>query len=115
MYVSRRLDGAIYGMWTVRQFEGQEFLADDSSEVLAGPVSLPPQNAAEQRLADDETDRRACKNDVQVLPLVNMDKASWIGWAGTNFPTLTAAERTRLGVLFWVVSIAVRRAIRNGG
>jgi hypothetical protein len=71
--------------------------------------------AVQQRISTDEAERQACKIDAQVLPLVNQTKAEWITWAGTNFPTLTAAEKTRLGILFWVVSVGVRRSIRNGG
>lgn len=67
------------------------------------------------RIASDENERQACKLDAAIMPLVNMDKAGWIAWAGTNFPTLTASERNRLGQLFWVVSIGVRRSVRNGG
>lgn len=114
MFVARRQDGTIYGMWTVRQFDGQEELPDDHPDVLAGPVKLPPQNPQEERVATDEIERVACKIDAQVLPLVNQTKAEWGTWAGANFPTLTGAERTRLGILFWVVSVGVRRSIRNG-
>lgn len=115
MFVARRQDNTIYGMWTVRQFPGQEELPDNEPEVLAGPVKLPPQNPAEQRIATDELERLDCVIDAAILPLVNQTKAEWIAWAGTNFPSLTAPERTRLGILFWVVSIGVRRSIRNGG
>lgn len=66
------------------------------------------------RKATDETERAACALDQQILPLVNQTKAEWNTWAGANFPSLTAAERTRLGMLFWVVAVGVRRAIRNG-
>lgn len=66
------------------------------------------------RIAADEVERQSCKIDAAVMPLVNMDKAAWISWATTNFPTLTAAEKNRLGQLFWVVSVGVRRSIRNG-
>jgi predicted RNA-binding protein associated with RNAse of E/G family len=45
MFVGRRLDGTIYGLWTVRQWDGQEELADNSPEVVAfltprAPVDL---------------------------------------------------------------------------
>lgn len=66
------------------------------------------------RKATDETERKAAVIDAQILPLVNQTKAEWITWAGANFPSLTAAEKTRLGILFWVVSVGVRRSIRNG-
>lgn len=86
----------------------------------SSPVFVPiDQTAAEtalySRVAQDEIERQACKIDGAILPLVNMDKAGWIAWAGTNFPTLTAPEKNKLGQLFWVVSVGVRRSIRNGG
>ena len=114
MFVERRPDGTIYGMWTVRQYEEQEELADDHPDVLAGPVKLPPQTPHEVRVSTDELERLECKIDPQILPLVNQSKAEWITWAGSNFPSLTNAEKTRLGILFWVVSVGVRRSIRNG-
>jgi hypothetical protein len=75
----------------------------------------PPQQdpVVVARLQQDAEERGACAIDAQILPLVNQTKAEWITWAGSNFPSLTAAERTRLGILFWVVSVGVRRAIRN--
>jgi hypothetical protein len=42
MFVSRNQDGAIYGCWTVRQFEGQEELTDDNSEVVSFMSRKPP-------------------------------------------------------------------------
>lgn len=35
MFVGRRKDGTIYGLWTVRQWEGQEELPNDHPEVVA--------------------------------------------------------------------------------
>lgn len=82
-------------------------------DVVLGNDSAGLARAA--RTAVDESERQSCKVDGTIMALVNMDKAAWITWAGTNFPTLTAAERNRLGQLFWVVSIGVRRSVRNGG
>lgn len=88
----------------------EEQIDEAAAEFIA--YRNPP---ADPRLVTDEAERLACKVDVQVLPLVNQTKAEWITWAGANFPSLTAAERTRLGILFWVVSVGVRKFIRNGG
>lgn len=41
MFVSRRANGTINGMWFVRQFEGQEELPDNHPDVLAGVVFDP--------------------------------------------------------------------------
>ena len=71
--------------------------------------------AAAARIAADEQERAECKLDATIIGLVDQTRAQWRTWAGTNFPTLTAPERTRLGDLFWVVSIGVRQRLRNGG
>lgn len=42
MFIGRRGDNSIYGLWTVRQFLGQEELPDNNSEVLAFLVPKPP-------------------------------------------------------------------------
>lgn len=109
MFIGRNPDSTIFGLWTVRQFPGQEELPNNDPEVLAflAPKPLDP------RLVQDEDERQACKIDAAIIPLVNQTKAEWLTWAGTNFPTLTAAERARLGNLFWVVSVGVRRSVRN--
>lgn len=87
----------------------------DGANFVAKLVPPPPDPVLVQRLATDENERADCKVDQQVIPLVNQTKAEWITWAGANFPSLTNAEKTRLGILFWVVSVGVRRSIRNGG
>ena len=35
MFIGRREDGTIYGLWTVKQWEGQEEKPEDAPEVLA--------------------------------------------------------------------------------
>ena len=42
MFVGRRQDNSIYGCWTVRQFEGQEELAEDHPDLLAFLAPRPP-------------------------------------------------------------------------
>lgn len=79
------------------------------------PDPADPDPIPDPRLVEDEHERVACKGDNTIMALVNQTKAEWISWAGANFPSLTAAERTRLGTLFWVVAIGVRRQVRNGG
>jgi hypothetical protein len=51
MFVGRRPDGAIYGLWTVRQSQGQEELLDDHAEVRSFINQAPPQLTAEQKLS----------------------------------------------------------------
>lgn len=51
MYVGRKEDGTIYGTWTVRQWEGQEELADDHADVVAFLNREVPEPTPEQKLA----------------------------------------------------------------
>ena len=67
---------------------------------------------AEIRDAADETERTECRNDSSIIALVNQTKAEWQAWTGSNFPTLTTAEKNKLGTLFWVVAIGLRRQVR---
>lgn len=34
MYIGRNKDGSIYGLWTVKQWDGQEEKPDDDSEIV---------------------------------------------------------------------------------
>jgi len=51
MFVGRRDDSSIYGLWSVQQWDGQESLPDDDAEVLAFRSQVPAQLTAEQKLA----------------------------------------------------------------
>jgi hypothetical protein len=42
MFIGRRQDNSIYGLWTVRQWEGQEELPSDNPEVVAFLAPKPP-------------------------------------------------------------------------
>lgn len=83
----------------------------DAFDVAASDAA---EAANDQRLAADESERSDCKLDAAIMNLVNQTKAEWIAWAGANFPSLTAAEKNKLGQLFWVVAIGVRQRVRNG-
>jgi hypothetical protein len=76
------------------------------------PLPAGPEPTSDPRLVQDETERTACKTDSSIINLVNQTRAEWVAWAGNNFPSLTNAEKTRLGILFWVVAIGVRQHIR---
>jgi hypothetical protein len=88
---------------------------DLTSEELVKVEEFRAAFVSDPRIVQDEIERQACKVDPAIMQLVNQTKAEWLTWAGVNFPTLTAAERTRLGNLFWVVAVGVRRSVRNGG
>jgi hypothetical protein len=42
MFIARKADGTIYGAWTVRQFDGQEELADSDPQLIAFLSPKPP-------------------------------------------------------------------------
>ncbi len=86
----------------------------DVSDVFVAIDATPTEQASAARLSTDEQERSDCKLDATIMGLVDQTRTQWRGWAGNNFPTLTPAERTRLGDLFWVVAIGVRRVVRNG-
>ena len=65
------------------------------------------------RRAVDVAESGDATNDSQIMTLVNQTRAEWVAWAGSNFPSLTAAERQRLGILFWVVAVGVRSSVRG--
>lgn len=86
-----------------------------AAQAVVDAFDLQVEAAMAQRVATDEQERASCKLDATIMGLVDQTRAQWRTWAGANFPTLTNAEKTRLGDLFWVVSIGVRQRVRNGG
>jgi hypothetical protein len=66
----------------------------------------------EARVVADEGERETCKADGTMLTLINQTRAEWAAWAQSNFPTLTVAERTRMGVVCWLLAVAIRRLMR---
>jgi hypothetical protein len=82
------------------------FVSDVEGAALLSTTSLTP------RLVTDESERTSCRQDSSLMTLINQTRAEWITWAGASFPSLTAAEKSRLGVLFWVVAIGVRHQVR---
>jgi hypothetical protein len=58
MFIGRNPDGTIYGLWTVRQWEGHEELPDNHPDVIAGPVRTAAQlveAARRQEIVADAT------------------------------------------------------------
>lgn len=49
VFVGRK-GGAIYGLWTVCQWAGQETLRDDDPEVVAFRERKPPERSTEQKV-----------------------------------------------------------------
>lgn len=51
-FVGRRQDQSIYGLWSVQQWDGQEWLAESHADVVAARAAAqPPAPTPEQRLA----------------------------------------------------------------
>jgi hypothetical protein len=51
-YIGRREDRSIYGLWTVQQWPGQEFLAENHADVVAARAATqPPERTTAQKLA----------------------------------------------------------------
>lgn len=53
MYIGRKEDGSIYGLWTARQWEGQEELPDDDADVVAFVDAQKAKMAAPQPTIED--------------------------------------------------------------
>lgn len=51
MFVGRNEDGSIHTVWSIRQWEGQEELADDHADVVAFLNRTLPTPTPEQKLA----------------------------------------------------------------
>lgn len=50
-YIGRREDQSIYGLWSVRQWDGQEYLPEAHADVVAARAAAqPPTPTKEQRL-----------------------------------------------------------------
>ena len=87
--------------------EYQKWLALGNTPEPADPDPVP-----DPRVVTDEEEREAAKVDSAVLALINQTRAEWTTWAQTNFPTLTTAERTRMGTICWLLAVAIRRQVR---
>lgn len=107
MFVSRRGDGSIFGVWTVKQSAGQEELPDSHPDVVAF-MNPPP----DPRRAADETERAAAKLDAALMALVDSTPAQLQTFAQNNFPSLTVAERNRMGTILNILAVAVRPHVR---
>jgi hypothetical protein len=69
-------------------------------------------DAQNTRTSTDEAERAECKGDGTLMVLLNQTRPEWRTWAQNNFPTLTLAEQNKLGNLFWIVAVGVRKNVR---
>ena len=117
MFIGRRFDNSIYGCWTTRQPDDadhprQEEMADDHPDLLFYYAAQAAALLPTPRMVADEAEREAAKVDGAVLALIDQTRAEWATWAQANFPTLTVAERTRMGTICWLLAVAIRRLMR---
>jgi len=84
--------------------------ADVVALIAAGEAARNTPEAL--RVVADEAEREVAKVDSAVLALVNQTRVEWTAWAQTNFPTLTVAERNRIGTICWLLAVAIRRLMR---
>lgn len=93
MFVGRRADTSIYGLWTVRQFVGQEELPDNSPDVLAFLTPTAAQVVDASRLAAiDSTIASFVFGGATITQLKAMDNAAFNAWWTANVTTLAQAN-----------------------
>ena len=114
MFIGRRLDGSIYGSWTCKQLEDEyhpnvEEVSDDHPDLVKFLAPKLP----DPRIVLDNIELKECKDDGPILTLINQTRSEWLAWAQSNFPTLTKAEQTRVGIICWLLSISIRKYLRN--
>ena len=73
---------------------------------------IPPPAPPDPRLVLDEQERQSARQDSAIQTLVDATPAGLQTWAGNNFPTLTAPERNKMGMLLQILSVAVRDKVR---
>ena len=93
------------------------------------PEATDPQKAAAQavlnafdavtaqlpdpRVVADNAELNTGRLDVTILSLINQTRAEWLTWAGSNFPSLTIAERNRMGTICWILALSIRGQMRQ--
>lgn len=69
--------------------------------------------ARQQRFAADSAERQQAQVDAAILALVNATPSQLMTYANNNFPTLTAPERNKMGIILNILAIAVRPQVRS--
>lgn len=87
---------------------GQPTLAEIEAVLGTDAAGL----ARQQRLSTDAAERQQAQLDAALLALVNATPAQLMTYANNNFPTLTAAERNKMGVILNILAVAVRPQVR---
>lgn len=68
--------------------------------------------AAATRKALDDQERLQAKSDAIILALINATPAQLINYARTNFPSMPLAEQNKMGLILYILAVAVRGALR---
>lgn len=100
--ICRLVDGAIIPD-DERNADRQAYLAwvaKGNNPLPADPAPLPTQ---------DELDTEAARADEKLATFAAATPAQIRTWANNNFPSLTAAERDKLGTAFVALCVLVRR------
>lgn len=66
----------------------------------------------QRRLTDDQELADARLNNA-VIALIDSTPAQLLTWASNNFPTLTPAERARIGMIMNMIAVSMRPQIRG--
>jgi len=103
VFVARNGHGQIYGIWTVRQFQGQEELSNNHPEVVA--FLNPPPKTAEQHEQDALSALNGGGAPINMLRLMKAKFISDLAWRIGKAPgALTNAElnaeRSRIAAIY---------------
>lgn len=109
MFIGRRGDNSIYGLWTVRQWNGQEELPDTDPQVIAflASIQITPAEIARKQALDDSinTATIGAAQPATLSQLKGMAVEEYLAWFDVNFDT--AAKL--IALLKRIVLIIIRR------
>lgn len=88
--------------------------ASAAAVVSAFDVTAAQQQDAlrDQRRIADAQELQDARLDNAITALIDATPAQRLTWANNNFPTLTPAERARIGMLMNMVAVSMRPQIR---
>lgn len=92
----------------IRWRDGWMERLEDGTEVVHAPHDPEPADP-EPPPTQDDLDAAASRADAKLAAVAAATPAQIRAWANQNFPTLTAAERDKLGTLAVAVGILARR------
>jgi len=87
-----------------------------AAAVVAGfDVGAAQQQEAteQQRLNTDRQELIDARLDAAITALIDSTPAQRVAWANSNFPSLTAPERMRIGMIMNMIAVSMRPQIRQ--